>query len=92
MSTASVSELNPRPMNVEALQFVTEPTEALSARDVVNALVGVTTALDFGVTPRDEHSDEEVRCNLATAARLLAEQLQSRLSRVPARRRERTAP
>jgi hypothetical protein len=51
-------------------------------RDLLNALVGVTSALDFGIVERDEHADLTTRSGLATAARLLAEQVASRIQAV----------
>ena len=79
------------PTNVEALHFITGPGEDLPALALVNALVGVTNAIDYGVNFRDDDHEIDTRDNLAVAARLLAEQLQARLSQAPARRRGRAA-
>lgn len=48
-------------------------------RDLSTALVAVTSALDFGVVERSHRADLETHAGLATAARLLAEQLADRL-------------
>lgn len=74
------------PRHVERLKFITDEFENLASHDLVNALVGVSWALDDGVTGRDELHDLAVRGGLATAARILAVQLQNRLETEPRRR------
>lgn len=76
-----------------ALEFASRPYgEHVTAFDIVNALVGVTSALDFGCVGVDEEFDRNRDAGLATAARLLAQELQSRLSEAPTPARRRPKP
>lgn len=50
-----------------------------SADDLVNGLVAVTSALEYGGNYRDEQHEADVTAGLATAGRVLATMLQDRL-------------
>lgn len=73
-------------MATEALEF--DSREGITAFDLVSALAGVAAALDYGCVGVDEDTDRNRDAGLATAARLLAYELQARLSEAPARRRQ----
>ena len=74
-------------MTIEALEF--DARQGVTAFDLVSALAAVTAALDYGCVGVDEETDRNRDAGLATAARLLAQELQTRLSEAPARRRSR---
>lgn len=75
-------------MGTTALEFAARPDESIDALELVSALVGVTAALDYGCVSVSEDFDRNRDAGLATAARLLAQELQSRLSEAPGRRRQ----
>lgn len=82
MSTATVTDARPAeaPRFVERLHFVTNEHEHVKAFDLVYALTGVCQAIDrhpLGLA--DDIDAHEVHNRLATAARLLAEQLEERI-------------
>jgi hypothetical protein len=52
---------------------------SVKVKDLLSALVGVTSALDYGIVERNAQADLETRAGLATAARLVAEELARQL-------------
>lgn len=88
-STTATEARQPK-RTAEHLRFVPAEGDRLHAFDLVFALTGVCRAMDANpVTGSDDYEAHDIAARLATAARILADQVESRLEfdHSPPRRR-----